>query len=970
MLISPLFGYAMTAPQGRSNEQSVPASLQNATEANKPASLTEDTTAKRRSLSVSRPLSLQESKVRSYRRKTEKKVNILAAALENLTDAELEAKTEEFRDTLRKRLKKQDLSECQDMKQIQAALDEIQPEVFAVMREACRRRLKMRPYDVQVMGGMALHEGSIAEMRTGEGKTLTAVLPAYLNALMGKGVHIQTANDYLAQRDSEEMRIVFNALGVTVGLIRPNQPLSEKRQAYQDDITYGTTSEMIFDYLRNNLAKSIDERPNPRGYFYVIADEADKLMLDEALTPHRVSAPTSLPVETLKQAYRDAAKLVHRLEPGKDKDYEVDERRHQVTLTETGEEKIAKWQECDSFKRFFIDNALQAKTLYRNGKDYEVSDGQVLIVDEPTGRFLHGRKWSEGGLQQAVEAKEELYAKIAREKAIRAGRDPGNIPEIQWSPWEETAAMIGYRSFFLLYQKRSGMTGTAKTSETEFKHLYNLDVLPIPTNKTFRRIQLPDILCENREAKHKLVVQEIIRIHRTGQPILVGTNSVEDSEEISRLLKEAGFSHQLLNAKYASQEAEMVANAGRKGIITISTNMAGRGTDIRLGGDPKRITEARLDEQGITPGDLAYQQVYDETFAVVKREVDEEAKYIKSLGGLYVLGTERATSRRIDDQLAGRCARQGDPGTGRFITSLEDAVIKPWITPTFRFLFTKLSEGASYVELDPKSQLQKQLRKCQIAIEMEEAHSRKIGLELDMELNLYRTRFYENRDLLLGVELPESKADKIRKIETKGEYKKAMERMAAILLEEVVSAFGHDHRKLDALTAATKDVTEPNRADKLKEFTGILYGHEKYQSDLLNELAEAFFDLNREKHLFGLNQETQLSEKLEMPDDPKKLLADLSETFVAKAMKAWEKKEDGEAISFDREQLLDVADEQWKAFLDSVTELELMKNAYALMGHNANLFYISGVNRLFQQMNCLIAFHILRSKKANFVLAA
>ncbi|MBR5790308.1 MAG: preprotein translocase subunit SecA, partial [Phascolarctobacterium sp.] len=524
------------------------------------------------------------------------KINSLEKSMESLSSANLAAKTGEFKVRLQKG----------------ETLDDLLPEAFAVVREASRRVTGMRHFDVQMIGGIVLHRGKIAEMRTGEGKTLVATLPVYLNALTGKGVHVVTVNDYLAKRDSEDMGRIYKALGLSVGLIVHDMNPHERRAAYMADVTYGTNNEFGFDYLRDNMVVNVDQMVQ-RELNFCIVDEVDSILIDEARTPLIISGPG----EKSTDLYRILAQVVSTMNEGED--YTVDEKTKQVAPTEVG---IAKAEQMLGIKNLYdtehgidfshqIMCALKAKALMHRDRDYVVKDGQVIIVDEFTGRLMFGRRFSEG-LHQAIEAKEGV--KVERES--------------------QTLATITFQNYFRMYNKLAGMTGTAKTEEQEFQKIYNLSVVVVPTNKPMIRTDAPDVIYKTKLAKYKAAVNEIEACHKSGRPVLVGTTSIAQSEELSAMLKRRGIAHNVLNAKYHEQEAEIISHAGQYGAVTIATNMAGRGTDIVLG------------------------------------------EGVPELGGLHIIGTERHESRRIDNQLRGRCARQGDPGSSKFFLSLEDDLMR------------------------------------------------------------------------------------------------------------------------------------------------------------------------------------------------------------------------------------------------------------------------------------------------------
>ena len=539
------------------------------------------------------------------------------------------------------------------------SLDELMPEAFATVREAAQRTLGQRHFDVQLMGGAAMHLGNIAEMRTGEGKTLTSVLPAYLNALTGQGVHVVTVNDYLAKRDAEWMGRVHQFLGLEVGVILAEMQPEERRKQYAADVTYGTNNEFGFDYLRDNMAWSLDDCVQ-RGHYFAVVDEVDSILIDEARTPLIISGPA----EQSARWYVEFAKIAPRLRRGEDGegDYEVDEKKKTVGILESGVEKVEDTLGIDNLYDpvntplvSFLNNAIKAKELYKKDKDYVVMNGEVLIVDEFTGRILHGRRYNEG-MHQAIEAKEGVQIKDEN----------------------QTLATITLQNYFRLYDKLGGMTGTAITEANEFHQIYKLGVVPIPTNKPMIRADESDVVYQTQTAKFEACVEDIVDRHSNGQPVLVGTTSVEKSEILSTMLKRRGVAHEVLNAKYHEREAAIVAMAGRKGAVTVATNMAGRGTDIMLGGNPDFIADLELHQRELSPLETpeAYEAAWPAAVAKAKQAVAQEHEEVVAAGGLYVLGTERHESRRIDNQLRGRSGRQGDPGETRFYLSLEDDLMR------------------------------------------------------------------------------------------------------------------------------------------------------------------------------------------------------------------------------------------------------------------------------------------------------
>ena len=643
-------------------------------------------------------------------------VNAIEDDFVAMSDAELQGMTEE----LRKRHADGE------------SLDDLMPEAFATVREAAKRVLGMRPFDVQIMGGAALHLGNIAEMKTGEGKTLVAVAPAYLNAIGGKGVHVVTVNDYLAKYQSEQMGRVHNWLGLTVGVILPDMRPDQRRAAYNCDITYATNNELGFDYLRDNMASSLEECVQ-RGHNFAIVDEVDSILIDEARTPLIISGPTQDEVKW----YGEFAKIVARLV--KDTDYEVDEKKRTISVLEPGITKVEDhlgienlYEAANTPLISFLNNGIKAKELFRRDKEYVVMNGEVLIVDEHTGRILSGRRYNDG-LHQAIEAKENV---TVREEY-------------------QTLATVTLQNFFRLYDKLSGMTGTAMTEASEFDKIYQLGVVPIPTNRPMVRVDQPDLVYRTEEAKYDAVAEDIAEKHRTGQPILVGTVSVEKSDYLSALLKKKGVPHSVLNAKMHADEAKIVAMAGHKGAVTVATNMAGRGTDIMLGGNVEFLADAELRKQGLEPtGETAeaYDEAWPATLEKVKAQVQAEHDEVKELGGLYVLGTERHESRRIDNQLRGRSGRQGDPGESRFYLSLQDELMRlfksDWVDRVLQVL--RIPDD---VPIENK-RVTSAIANAQGQVESQNFESRKNVLKYDDVMDRQRKVIYaERRQILEGADL-------------------------------------------------------------------------------------------------------------------------------------------------------------------------------------------------------------------------
>lgn len=660
-------------------------------------------------------------------------INALEPEFEKMTDSELRAKTDEFKEILSTRKTSDDFLTDRNLEK--EALDKILPEAFAVVREAGKRVLNMRHFDVQLIGGYFLHNGHIAEMRTGEGKTLVATLPAYLNALTGKGVHIITVNDYLAKRDSEWMGKIYKFLGLSVGVIlsgsRGGNDFEEKKAAYECDITYGTNNEFGFDYLRDNMAGSLDMLVQ-RPYNYAIIDEVDSILIDEARTPLIISGRLEKSAET----YYTMAKVAPQMQ--KDVDYEVDEKNKNIILTEEG---IDKAQELIGTEDLFdiatqyahhLLQALKAKELFKKDTDYVVKNGEVVIVDEFTGRLMDGRRWSEG-LHQAVEAKEGV--KIQDET--------------------QTLASITFQNLFRLYPKLAGMTGTAMTEEAEFGKIYNLEVTSIPTNKPDIRINFADVIYKSEKQKYLSVVEDIIEMNKIGRPVLVGTISIEKSEYISALLKQRNIKHNVLNAKHHEKEAYIIAQAGRFGAVTIATNMAGRGTDILLGGNAEYLAKEELENKNITPESADYENKKDEALASARTLTEEEHKKVVDAGGLHVIGTERHESRRIDNQLRGRAARQGDPGSTRFFLSLEDNLMRIFGGDKIIRLMNALNVEEDMAIENPI--ITKQIQSAQKKVETYHFDIRKNVLEYDDVMNIQREKFYaQRRKVLKGESLNEN----------------------------------------------------------------------------------------------------------------------------------------------------------------------------------------------------------------------
>ena len=676
-----------------------------------------------------------------------RKIEALEEEYKGLTDAQLQAKTAEFKERYQKG----------------ETLDDLLPEAFATCREAADRVLGLRPYRVQLIGGVILHQGRIAEMKTGEGKTLVATLPAYLNALAGEGVHIVTVNDYLAKRDSEWMGKVYRFLGLTVGLVIHDIQPKDRKASYAADITYGTNNEFGFDYLRDNMAIYATEMVQ-RGHAFAIVDEVDSILIDEARTPLIISGQgdKSTQLYTVVDAF--VAKLKGQRvasvdtkeeeDPDLDADYVVDEKARTVTLTARGIAKAEQQFQVANLAdpenttlSHHINQAIRARGLMRRDIDYVVKDGEVIIVDEFTGRLMYGRRYSEG-LHQAIEAKEGVT--VARES--------------------KTLATITFQNYFRLYGKLSGMTGTAMTEEEEFGTIYSLDIVEIPTNKPVQRVDHPDVVYKTEAGKFRAIVNQIEECHKKGQPVLVGTISIEKSEELSAMLKKRGIRHNVLNAKFHEKEAEIVAQAGKLGAVTVATNMAGRGTDIMLGGNAEYLAKAELRKAGLSDELIAEstgyadtdneeilnaRKMFAEAEAKYKDEIKAEADQVRAAGGLFILGTERHESRRIDNQLRGRAGRQGDPGESRFYLSLEDDIMRLFGSERVMGMMEKLGVDED-TPIDAKI-LSNAIENAQKQVESRNFQTRKTVLEYDDVMNTQRKVIYEQRRKVLdGENLKES----------------------------------------------------------------------------------------------------------------------------------------------------------------------------------------------------------------------
>jgi len=688
-------------------------------------------------------------------------INSYEPRMQELSDSRLRAKTDEFKDKIKRQISsisaegrlglggKNDAAPEEELereirKKEQKALDEILPEAFAVVREVGRRTINMRHFDVQLLGGIVLHEGKVAEMVTGEGKTLVATLAAYLNALTGRGVHIVTVNDYLARRDRDWMGPIYEFLGLSVGVIQHDMPPHIRKEQYACDITYGTNNEFGFDYLRDNMVISKNEMVQ-RDFYYSIVDEVDSILIDEARTPLIISGPTEESTDKYYIIDKIIPKLKGRIILEKDQidakykgvdlsegyDYIVDEKAHTAHLTDSGEEKACSLLNIDNLHeietmeyRHHIIQALRAHNLYKSDVDYVIKDGKVIIVDEFTGRLMPGRRWSDG-LHQAVEAKEGV--KIEREN--------------------QTLATVTLQNYFRMYQKLSGMTGTAMTEANEFKAIYKLDVVNIPTNKPLIRQNSPDSIYKTEAAKFKAVVEEIAECYEKGRPVLVGTISIDRSEKLSAMLKRKGIAHNVLNAKYHEMEAHIVAQAGRFRAVTIATNMAGRGTDILLGGNPEHMAKNIVGQLLQAQKDIDAEKEYKELFIKYKKQAIDEHKKVVDLGGLYIIGTERHEARRIDNQLRGRSGRQGDPGSSRFYVSLEDDLMRLFGSERIAFIMDKL--GLPEDQAIEHPWISRSIETAQRRVEGHNFEIRKQLLEYDNVMNRQREVVYSRRRAVL-----------------------------------------------------------------------------------------------------------------------------------------------------------------------------------------------------------------------------
>ncbi len=745
-------------------------------------------------------------------------INELDGEYASYSDAELRAKTDQFKSRIAQG----------------ETLDDILVEAFATVREAAFRTIGQRHYDVQLMGGMALNFGWIAEMKTGEGKTLVSTLPVYLNALAGRGVHVVTVNDYLAQRDSSWMGRIYEFLGLSVGLVLPGvEDPVERRAAYACDVTYGTNTEFGFDYLRDNMAKNAEEIVQ-RGHSFAIVDEVDSILIDEARTPLIIAGPTGQP----PKIYYDFASIARTLRPIVD--YEVDEEKKIVYPTEDGIDKV---EAALSIENLFdpssthllhqLNQALRAKELFKRDKDYIVDRGEVKIVDEFTDRILEGRRWSEG-LHQAVEAKERVRIKEEN----------------------HTWATVTLQNYFRMYEKLAGMTGTAETEAAEFASTYHLPVVPIPTNVALARDDKADLVYKTEATKFEAVVEEIAERYEIGQPVLVGTASVAKSEVLSKLLHARGINHQLLNAKHHAIEAQIVAQAGRLKAVTVATNMAGRGVDILLGGNPEGLADFELTARGISSDDQDYQNVRSELIAKFKEQCAQEAIAVRELGGLYVLGSERHESRRIDNQLRGRSGRQGDPGESRFFLSLEDDLMRIFATGAVSSILERTFPDDLPIE---NKMVSRAIEKAQNTVEGRNAEIRKEVLKYDEVLNEQRKVIYELRRAVLDgrdlqehtIEVLDSVLDRIIDENCKGDFIESYD--LARVLTEVGQVFPTEFDVDELKNAESKDhIFESLRAEAIAYYSqreALVPGGSETMRAVEREVMLSVLDTKWREHL-------------------------------------------------------------------------------------------------------------------------
>lgn len=780
--------------------------------------------------------------------KTVALINSLEPQMQKLSDAELAHKTVEFKERIARG----------------ETLEQLLPEAFAVVREASIRTTGRRPFDVQLIGGIVLHEGNIAEMKTGEGKTLVAAMPLYLNALLGRGCHLVTVNDYLARVGRDDIGRIYKFLGMSTGLIVHGLTSAQRREAYACDITYGTNNEFGFDYLRDNMAMHPQDMVH-REFFYAIVDEADSILIDEARTPLIISGPSGKPTEL----YYTFAKIAERLQ--RDVDYIVEEKEKRVAPTEEGVAKVEKWLNIEHLYEgenqqlvHYLNNAIKAKELFHRDKDYVVKDGQVIIVDEFTGRLMFGRRWSDG-LHQAVEAKEGC--KIEEET--------------------QTLATITFQNYFRMYKKLAGMTGTALTEEEEFRKIYGLDVIAIPTNKPVIRIDHPDVVYKTVKAKFNAVADDVEERHKRGQPVLVGTVSIEKSEYLSQILTRRGIKHQVLNAKHHEREAEIVAQAGRLGAVTIATNMAGRGTDILLGGNPDFAARQRMRAEGYSPELIvaatdiipsedpevqAAREVYLKYLREEEAKCAEEAKKVREVGGLCVIGTERHEARRIDNQLRGRAGRQGDPGESRFYVALEDDLMRLFGGEMVQNLMNKLGIEDD-VPID-SPMVSRAIENAQKKVEARNFDIRKHVLQYDDVMNTQRELIYKQRRQILE---------------------------------------GHDTREvvMDAIAAMAKMVVEEGVPEDVY--------FEEWDPSILVALAE---DAGVPKGYVKVEDLRAAIEGVRREQEGREKLAKVIEEAAIRAYEAKEERLGAETMrQLERFILLRTVDEKWMDHLDAMDDL-------------------------------------------------
>ena len=826
------------------------------------------------------------------------RINEIEEEYSKLTDEQLKAKTQEFKAILAKRPTSSDIK--QDRILEKQALDEILPDAFATVREAGKRVLNLRHFDVQLIGGIFLHEGHIAEMRTGEGKTLVATLPAYLNALTGKGVHVITVNDYLAKRDRDWMGKIYEFLGLSVGVILSSgeyNSYENKKEAYNCDITYGTNNEFGFDYLRDNMASDINSLVQ-RPYNYAIIDEVDSILIDEARTPLIISGR----LEKSAQTYHLMAKIAPLLE--KDKHYEVDEKNKNIIFTEEGvikAEELLNVDELFDMKTQYAHHllqALKAKELFVKDTDYVIKDNQVMIVDEFTGRIMEGRRWSDG-LHQAIEAKEGV--------------------DIQDET--QTLASITFQNLFRLYPKLSGMTGTAMTEEAEFGKIYNLQVTQIPTNKPDRRINYADVIYKTRVKKYEHVAREIAQMAKIGRPTLVGTISIEKSEYLSNILKKLGIKHNVLNAKHHEKEAYIIAQAGRVGAVTIATNMAGRGTDILLGGNAEYLAKEELDKKGITKEHPNYENLKNEALEKARAITQEEHDKVVELGGLHVIGTERHESRRIDNQLRGRAARQGDPGSTRFFLSLEDDLMRIFGGERIANLMTMLNVDDDTSIENPL--ITRQIESAQKKVETYHFDIRKSVLEYDDVMNIQREKFYyQRRKVLASTDLREDIRFMILK---------EVDRILAQYISKDMSPQEYVH---DDLVMFTKEFISvfPQLRDKIKV--------EDIKDLRANEISQKLKDMTLEAYkqfeLDTINDFNAVMTKYYGND------------FVVQEPY----REDNILRSVERDILLQVVDAKW---IDHLGNIDMLKDSIGLVAYGQKDPLIEYKKEAYNLFNSLMA---------------